>query len=144
MCDCFFLTKLIYRNTTEMDNVSRLRITSSVETVFEGESVELVCEAFLEDDDPCLPYNVTWRSSSLVSGRDHQSDGHALLDNGSGNSLQMNGHVLRISRVSSTLRYCCLVHSDGETMEECIVISVTQPQPNGMSGMKDVHVNVHM
>ena len=109
-----------------------IRITSSVETMFEGENVELVCEAFLEDDNLCLPYNVTWRSSSLVSERDHQSDGHALLNNGSGNSLQMNGHVLRISRVSRTSRYCCLVHSDGETMEECIVISVTQLQPNGM------------
>ena len=106
-------------------------MTSSAVRVVEGGSVELVCEASLRGDGVCLSYNVTWvtNGSRLVG-----EGGRDTLTADSEKSLDMDGHVLRISQVSNTSVYCCLVHTGGTVVEECTTVYIVRengmPKPN--------------
>ena len=106
-----------------------LRVTSSAVRVVEGGSVELVCEASLRGGDGvCLSYNVTWVTNGSRDG------GRDTLTADSETSLDMDGHVLRISQVLNTSVYCCLVHAGGTVVEECTTVYVVRengmPKPN--------------
>ena len=105
----------------ETENV--LKLTSSAVTVWEGGSVELVCVALLRDEDGmCVPYNVTWKRGSPNDGAHHP-----LPPTDDVTSLTMNGHVLRVSQVANSSRYCCQVHTDDMMLEECTTLHVVQP-----------------
>ena len=85
--------------------------------------MELVCEASLRDREreSCVAYNVTWSGGSL--GDEAQN----TLSSDNSATLEMNGHVLRIGRVSNTSQYCCQIHNDDTTLEECTTIRVLLP-----------------
>ena len=104
----------------EVDVSSQLRLVSSADTVTEGGSVELVCEASLRDEKgrSCVTHHVTWSRGSLDGG-----DRHTLLTD-ENIILDMNGHLLRINQVSKTSQYCCQVQNDDTTLEECTTIHV--------------------
>ena len=129
-----------------------MRLTSSRVVVYEGGSVEFVCEASvsqgMEEGEPqgeegeqegqgqCVPYNVTWSVVSSGGG----SDGSALRpvvvqvvdsDNSSFFSslaLLNNNHLLRVGGVSrGSSQYCCRVHAAAtghRIAQECTTIHV--------------------
>ena len=106
-----------------------LRVTSSRTRVLEGGGVELVCEASLRDQHGvCLSYDVTWtaNSSGRGLGGGDEDEGTVMSET----SVEMSSHVLRISGVSNTSVYCCLVSTGDTVMEECTTIHVIRE--NGM------------
>ena len=107
-----------------MEIIPRLELISSAEVVTAGGSVELVCEASLgnREGESCVTYNVTWSGGLLGD----EAQDPLSTDNTA--ALDMNGHVLRIGRVSNTSRYCCQVNTDDTILVECTTIHVREPQ----------------
>ena len=111
-----------------------LKLTRSRVVMFEGGSVEFVCEASVsqvevEKEDSgghglCVPYNVTW------SVRSSDNDGAVRpvdTDTSSSSLVLLNNHLLRVGAVSrGSSRYCCQVHaaSGHRISQECTTIHV--------------------
>ena len=121
------ISNLENHDIREVNVSSQLRLISSTETVAEGGSVEIVCEALLRDEKgrSCMAHHVTWSRGSLDDGDSY------TLSTDENTSLDMNGHLLRINQVSNTSQYCCQVQTDDTTLEECTTIHV-QPSTHGM------------